>query len=158
MAETKDTQERGGRGSSGFFSFVIVCCILAAVYFLFFDKPADTSPRQSGGTARQTPATTNLTGQTFQKAAQSGVLVIDFWAEWCGPCKTQAPIIDRLAARYAGRATIAKVDVDAEQSLADRFGVQGIPTVIIFKNGKETGRFVGLTSEEELAKALQSVI
>lgn len=152
---TEKTPKRGGRGSSSFLSFLVVCCILAAVYFLFLDRLTATAPTPNRGPA---PEIVNLTGQTFQRAADSGVLAIDFWAVWCGPCKLQAPIIDSLAARYSGMATIAKVDVDSEGALANRFNIEGIPTVVILKNGVEHARFVGLTQEDELSKSLRAVL
>jgi thioredoxin 1 len=69
--------------------------------------------------------------------------VIDFWAEWCGPCKMIAPIVDELANEYAGKANIGKVDVDTNQEVSFKFNVRSIPTLVFFKNGKEVDRLVG---------------
>lgn len=82
----------------------------------------------------------------FDKAVSSGGLVaVDFWASWCGPCMMLGPVIDKLAQEYEGRAVVGKVNVDEEQELAITHGVMSIPTVIFFKDGKEVERRVGVT-------------
>ncbi len=84
----------------------------------------------------------------------SGPILVDFWAEWCGPCRLMAPILDKVAARLKGRARIGKVDVDENQALAARFGIMSIPTMILFKDGQVVEQVVGTTSEESLAKLI----
>ena len=74
--------------------------------------------------------------------------MVDFWAEWCGPCKMAAPVIDDLADEYAGKVTVAKLDVDAEPEVAQKFGVMSIPTVILFKDGVELARQVGFAGKQ----------
>ncbi len=83
-------------------------------------------------------------------------VLVDFWAPWCGPCKMLGPTIEQLAGDYAGKAKVGKINVDDNQDLAARFGIRGIPTVLLFKGGKQVGSFVGLKSKEELAKALDA--
>lgn len=73
------------------------------------------------------------------------VVVVDFWAPWCGPCQMLGPMIDKLAQKYEGKAVVGKVNTDEEQELAISHGVMSIPTVIFFKNGKEVARRVGIT-------------
>ena len=100
----------------------------------------------------------------FQAAAfeealnKPGVLVVDFWAGWCMPCKMLAPSIDKLAEDYADRAVVGKIDVDEEQELAMRYGVQSIPTVIVFKDGQIQTTLVGVRPYDayttEIDKAL----
>lgn len=95
-----------------------------------------------------------FTTDNFDDSVKDGVTLVDFWAEWCGPCKMIAPLIDELAAEYDGKATMGKIDVDAQAALAQRFNVSSIPTLLVMKNGEEAQRFVGVTSKEKLAKAL----
>jgi len=75
-------------------------------------------------------------------------VVVDFWAEWCGPCRVIAPIVEELSKEYNGKVQFAKVNVDESPDLAGRFGVQGIPTLIIFKDGEEVGRLVGAAPQK----------
>jgi len=81
-------------------------------------------------------------------------VLIDFWAEWCGPCKALSPIIDELAGEYAGKVKIAKLDVDAEPGLAGQYGVLSIPMVALFKDGEVVERSVGLKPKERLVADL----
>ena len=88
---------------------------------------------------------THFNQESFVKALGEGkLMMVDFWADWCGPCKMLAPVIDGLAEQYAGKAVVGKVNVDEEQELAIRYGVMSIPTVIFFKDGKEIDRKVGV--------------
>ena len=73
--------------------------------------------------------------KSFDETIANGVVLVDFFATWCGPCRMVAPVLEELAEKYAGRMEIVKVDVDQSQSLAMRFGVQSIPTLLLFKNG-----------------------
>jgi len=84
-------------------------------------------------------------------------ILIDFYADWCGPCKALTPVVNELAEEFEGRATIAKVDVDKAPEVAGRFGVRSIPTLIILQNGYEVDRMVGLTTKRVLADKLESL-
>ncbi len=97
-----------------------------------------------------------LTSTTFDDSVKDGVTLIDFWAEWCGPCKMIAPMIDELAAEYDGKAKVAKINVDNETELAARFKVNSIPMLLILKDGEESQRFIGVTSKSDLSSALDS--
>jgi thioredoxin 1 len=85
-------------------------------------------------------------------------VLVDFWAGWCGPCLMLAPIVDELAGDYDGRMQIAKLDVDASPEIAIRYGVEGIPTLILFDNGAEAARFVGFQPKARLAGGLDQVL
>ena len=93
-----------------------------------------------------------VTKDNFEsEVVQSNVpVLIDFWAAWCGPCKTIGPRVDELAAEVGDKAKICKVNVDEEMALAQKFGIMSIPTLVIFKDGKEANRVVGVRSKDEL--------
>lgn len=101
---------------------------------------------------------TELTEENFKDAVASGVTLIDFWAEWCGPCKMVAPVLDELASEYDGKASIGKVDVDSAANLAQEYSVSSIPTLLVMKDGAEVNRFIGVTSKSDLAQALDSAL
>lgn len=95
-----------------------------------------------------------LTTSNFDATVQEGVTLVDFWAEWCAPCRMMTPVLDELAGEYNGKARIGKINVDNEPDLAMKFDVSSIPTLIVFKDGEISKRFVGVTSKSELAAAL----
>ena len=94
----------------------------------------------------------------FEAATQSGVVLVDFFAAWCRPCRMQLPILEQLAPDFEGRAKIIKVDTEQAQSVALLFGVQSIPTLIILKDGKKVTQFVGVQQAETLRNALETAI
>ena len=82
-------------------------------------------------------------------------ILVDFWAEWCGPCRMVAPVLEKLADELNGKIRIGKVNVDDESSLAGRYGIQSIPTLLLFKDGKVVDQYIGATTRDVLVKMLQ---
>ncbi len=97
-----------------------------------------------------------LTDDNFESTISQGVTLVDFYADWCGPCRMINPILDELASEMEGKVTIAKLDIDAHQKTTAQFGVTSIPTVIVFKEGKEHKKVVGVRGKEELKKMITS--
>jgi thioredoxin 1 len=84
-------------------------------------------------------------------------ILVDFWAEWCGPCKMIAPVLDELAEEYDGRVRIGKVNIDEEQSLASEYGVRAIPTLLLFNDGEVAEQIVGMKSKRDLKSSFDKV-
>ena len=97
-----------------------------------------------------------VTGATFEaEVLQSDVSVlVDFWAEWCGPCHAVAPVLDRIVEEHAGELKLVKVNIDEEQDLAQRYGVMSIPTVILFKDGEPSAAVIGAQPKGAIERAL----
>ncbi|MBO5918204.1 MAG: thioredoxin [Oscillospiraceae bacterium] len=103
--------------------------------------------------------TVHFTKEGFEKALASGqLMMVDFWADWCGPCKMLAPVIEGLGDDYEGKAIVGKINVDEEQELAIRYGVMSIPTVIFFKDGEEVERKVGVLPGTAFTQVLDSYL
>ena len=100
----------------------------------------------------------HITEDTFESEVLKSPtpVLVDFWAEWCGPCKMIAPVLDQLSAEYQGRLRIAKVDVDSNQATAMRYNVRSIPTLLLFRNGAVEAQQVGMTSKDNLKKLLDA--
>lgn len=103
---------------------------------------------------------TKLTIETFENEALNSEIpvLVDFYADWCGPCKMLAPAVERISERYAGRVKVCKVNVDEAYPVAASFGIQSIPTVILFKDGEMLDKSIGLVSEDELAEMLDRAL
>ncbi len=106
------------------------------------------------------PNIVTLTEQNFaQEVLQSAApILVDFWAEWCGPCKMIAPVLDELADEFAGRARVGKVNIDDHQSLAAQYNVRAIPTLLLFKQGEVVEQLVGAKSKRDLKASLEKAV
>jgi thioredoxin 1 len=101
-----------------------------------------------------------ITDSNFETEVMKSDLpvLVDFWAEWCGPCRMMTPVVESVAQKFAGTAKIVKLNVDDNPSVTQRFGIKGIPTMIVFKGGKEAERLVGATNEQAVARIIEEQI
>lgn len=103
-------------------------------------------------------ATTETFEREVLERSATTLVLVDFWAEWCGPCKMIAPVLDEIAGEYEGRLKICKVDVDANPDIPPKFGIRGIPTLIVFKGGNAEATKVGALSKTQLTEFIQEVV
>lgn len=100
-----------------------------------------------------------ITDSNFNEYASAGkLMVLDFWAEWCGPCRMVSPIIDELSNEYEGRAIIGKMDVDNNDEVVSQFGIRNIPTVLFLKNGQVVDKIVGATSKDKFVSKIEALL
>ena len=101
-----------------------------------------------------------ITDATFEEVVLKSdkPVVVDFWAAWCGPCRMVGPIIDEISTEYADKAVVGKVDVDANQEFAAKYGVRNIPTVLVFQNGEVVGRQVGVAPKASYTDAIDALL
>ena len=119
--------------------------------------PLPSKPTEKSASPNARPI--HVTDADFQQKilGSDKLAVVDFWADWCGPCHRMAPNIDYLAEDFADRVVVAKLDVDANPQTPGQFKIMGIPTVIFFKNGKEVDRMVGVSSLDKLTKKVEAL-
>ncbi len=98
------------------------------------------------------------TQEEFREAVGSGVALVDFFAPWCAPCRAQEPILSRIATQFENRVLVGGINIAEHQSVAAKMGITGIPTLAVFKDGKEIQRFVGLQPESALSRALGNIL
>jgi thioredoxin 1 len=108
---------------------------------------------KSMGAVPESEKIVTLTDKNYQNQIKKGVVMVDFWAEWCMPCKVMGPVLNDLAEDENFKPTVAKLNVDHFQSVSQKFGIRGIPTIILFKDGKEVDRIVGVKPKDFLIKA-----
>ncbi len=100
-----------------------------------------------------------ITDQNFEEIVNgNGILMVDFWATWCGPCKNLAPVIEEIANQYSGKVAVGKCDIEESVDLAEKFGIMSIPTVIVFKNGQEVWRNTGTAPKNVYTEQLDNLL
>ncbi len=97
-----------------------------------------------------------LEEETFQQGISAGLVLVDFYADWCGPCRMLTPVLEEVGKELSGKATIAKIDIDKAQGTATSYQVTSIPTLILYKDGKEVGRLVGLRDKDTIKEFVES--
>ena len=122
--------------------------------------PAGAQPSEAAAPEKEAPPAgpVAITDAGFAEAIASGVVLVDFWAPWCSWCRRLAPVIDKLAADYGGKAVVAKLNTDENRGSPARYGVRGLPTVVVFKDGKEFAKLVGFRPEKDLRAVLDAAL
>ncbi|HRY97673.1 MAG TPA: thioredoxin [Bacteroidales bacterium] len=137
------------------FKWVLLALILLFAGILLVQRGGMFAPKKSAAAAGPT---VELTSGNFSEQIAQGVILVDVWAEWCKPCKAMEPTLEALATAMEGRARVGKLDADANRELAESLGVQAIPTMILYKDGQEVERFIGMKSEESLKEAMEKAL
>jgi len=130
-------------------AFLLVAFL--ASLFLNYYKMKKTPVVEDNGKIKK------LSDQNFDHQIKSGIILVDFWATWCMPCKMMAPVLNNLSEELTGNAAVGKLDVDQNRAASAKYGVRSIPTMVLFKNGKEINRFVGVKTKDFLLKEIQKV-
>ena len=133
-------------------TLIIIGVILVLLVFLIFRAKQKMAQIQD---VKESEKIKILTDQNFSAKTKAGVILIDFWASWCMPCKLMVPVLNELAETTDGKVTIAKLNVDEAKATAAKFKVRSIPTLVLMKNGKEIHRFVGVKTKDYLMKELE---
>lgn len=102
--------------------------------------------------------TINLDKDNYAEIIGKGITVVDFWADWCGPCKMMAPVFDSLSERFDGKLTFAKCNIDEQSEIAEKFGVAAIPTFLFFKDGNRIEKIVGYKPENSMAEVILNIL
>lgn len=100
----------------------------------------------------------HLNDENFENQVADGVTLVDFYADWCGPCKMMVPILEELATELQGQATVAKVDIETAQKVTSDFNVTSVPTMVLIKNGEELQRIVGVRDKDSLHQVISSAV
>ena len=157
---TQKTSEK----KSGFQPLLIAIAVVAVAVltFTYFNRSSTTGNNSTTSIASiesdSEGAVRILSTSNFDQVISEGVVLVDFWATWCPPCRIQGPIVEELAREIGQEAIISKLDVDDHGQVAARFQVRSIPTLIIFKDGEPVQRFVGVQQKETLAAAIRQHI
>lgn len=128
---------------------VAVIAVLAVLLIRSYNKMKNTPAVEDSELIE------HLTAQNFANKTKSGVVLVDFWAAWCMPCKMMAPILNEVAVATEDQAKLYKLNVDEQQQIAAQYGIRNIPTMILFKDGKEVERIIGVKPKESIISSIQ---
>lgn len=128
---------------------IVVIAVVAVLFYRSYSKMKNTPA------VADSELIEHLTAQNFAHKTRSGVVLVDFWASWCMPCKMMAPILNEVAEATAETASIYKLNVDEQQEVAARYGIRNIPTMILFKDGKEVERIIGVKPKDYILSSIQ---
>jgi thioredoxin 1 len=134
---------------------LIVIGVLVVAVFIF--RTIAMAQMKKTPTVADHEKVLTLTEQNFQQKTKGKVVLVDFWASWCAPCRMMAPVLNDVASELNGNSHVGKVDIQQFQSLANQFKVRSIPTLILLRNGIEINRFVGIKSKDFLLKEMAKV-
>jgi len=132
-------------------TFLLFAVFITYMYFTY-KKIKNTPEEETHSAIKQ------LSDANFQAQVKNGVTLVDFWAAWCMPCKMMAPVLNETAEALGTTAKIGKLDVDSNRDASAKYSVRSIPTLILFKNGKEVNRFVGVKTKDFLLKEIKKVL
>lgn len=138
-----------------YYVWIPVFLLIALLLFAFYKR---YKMIKSMGNEPESKQLIILTDASFMKQVSQGVSLVDFWAPWCMPCKILGPVISQVADEIGDQAKICKLNVDVHKKMATKFGVKGIPTVILFKDGKPVKRFVGVKPKAAFMKAIKDIV
>lgn len=131
---------------------VIGVLVLMSLYLYFNYRRMKNAPEVANS-----PRVKILSDKNFNHQIKNGTILVDFWASWCMPCKMMAPVINEVAESVNGNASVGKLDVEANRTVAAKYNIRNIPTMVLFHNGKEIARFVGAKSKDFLIKQINQV-
>lgn len=137
-------------------AFAIIALAVGA--YAIFSNSGKTVKEDLAVASGEESLVTVLSEGNFKEVTGNGVVLVDFWATWCAPCRVQGPIVDQVAVEMGDKARVAKLDVDQNNRLAALYEVRNIPTLIIFKDGEPARRFIGVTQKETLVEAINELL
>ncbi|WP_430972050.1 thioredoxin [Sunxiuqinia rutila] len=135
---------------------ILLILVLVFVAFFILAKVAQNKMKNTP-LVEDHPKILTLTDKNFQQKTKNKLVLVDFWASWCGPCRMMAPILNEVSDELNGNSFVGKVDIEQYQSLAQKFKVRSIPTLILFRDGKEINRFVGIKNKDFIIKQMAKV-